>query len=136
MTNLTVAREDLWQVGDLLSVPQAAVKIYKGSLVAFNTAGYATGAADTSGFTFAGIAYETVDNSAGAAGALSIRVKRRGVVELNFTASAVQANVGLPVYMSDDNTVALVATTTNDVLVGRIVALVSTTKVRVDLSAA
>lgn len=135
MTNLTVAREDLWQVGDVLSLPIAAVKLYKGALVAFNTAGYADLAADTNGFGFAGVAYETVDNSAGAAGALNIRVKRRGVVELNFTATANQAAVGKLAYMSDDNTVALAATTTNDVAVGRIVAFVSATKVRVDLGA-
>lgn len=136
MANLTGPREDLWQVGDLPSVPMAAVKLYKGALVAFNTAGYATLAADTASFTFGGIAYETVDNSGGAAGAVEVRIKRRGVVELNFSGTAAQANVGLPVYMVDDNTVALAATTTNDVLVGRIVRFVSTSKVRVDLSAA
>lgn len=136
MSNLTADRDALRQDGHIISMPLAAVKVFKGSLLANNTSGYVTKAADTASFTLAGIAYEQVDNSAGAAGDKNVRVERRGVFELNFSGTATQATVGLPVYMVDDNTVALAATTTNDVMVGRVVSFVSATKVRVELSAA
>jgi hypothetical protein len=136
MANLTADRDALRQDGVLISMPLAAVKVFKGSLLANNTAGFATKAADTANFTFAGIAYEQVDNSAGAAGDKTVRVERKGVFELNFSGTAAQADVGKSVYMVDDNTVALAATTTNDVLVGRIVSFVTSAKVRVELSAA
>jgi hypothetical protein len=134
MANLTAAREDQHADGILLAVPMSAVKLFKGSIVANNASGYAAKGADTASFTLAGIAYETIDNSAGSNGSQNIRVWRQGVFELNFTATATQADVGKLVYMSDDNTVALAATTTNDVAVGRIVQFVSATKVRVELS--
>ena len=136
MSNLTADREDQRQDGILLSVPMSAVKLYKGSLVAFNTGGYAAKAADTSGFFLAGVAHEQVDNSGGSNGSQNIRVIRKGVFEFNFSGTATQATVGAQVYMVDDNTVAVAATTTNDVLVGRVVQFVSATKVRVELSAA
>lgn len=135
MANLTADRDALRQDGELISMPLAAVKVFKGSLLTNNTSGYATKAADTANFTLAGIAYEQVDNSAGAAGDKSVRVERTGVFELNFSGTATQGDVGKAVYAVDDNTVALAATTTNDVLVGRIVSFVSATKVRVELSA-
>ncbi|WP_285250250.1 hypothetical protein [Pseudarthrobacter sp. fls2-241-R2A-168] len=135
MANLTADRNALRQDGVLISMPLAAVKVFKGSLLANNTSGYVTKAADTANFTLAGIAYEQVDNSAGAAGDKSVRVERKGVFELNFSGTATQATVGLPVCMVDDNTVALAATTTNDVLVGRVASFVTATKVRVELSA-
>lgn len=136
MSNITASREDNAQDGLLLSVPLAATKIYKGSLVAFNASGYADHAADTSGFFRAGIAYETVDNSGGSAGDLRVRIKRAGVVDLDFSGTATQATVGQQVTMVDDHTVALAATTTNDVVCGRAVGFISATKVRVDIAAA
>src|SRR5215213_8984519 len=106
MANLTADREDLRQDGILVAFPLSAVKVFKGSLLANNTAGYAAKAADTSGFTLAGVAYEQVDNSAGSAGDKSVRCWRKGVFELNFSGTAAQADVGKAVYMVDDNTVA------------------------------
>jgi hypothetical protein len=135
MTNLTVDREDLRQDGILVSVPLSNVKVFKGSLLAFNTSGYAVKAADTASFNLAGVAYEQVDNASGSAGDKEVRVWRTGVFEFNFSGTASQADVGKAVYMVDDNTVALAATTTNDVLVGRIVQFVTASKVRVELSA-
>lgn len=135
MSNLTADRDALRQDGILISMPLAAVKVFKGSLLAVNTTGYATKAADTSGFFLAGVAYEQVDNSGGSAGDKNVRVERKGVFEFNFSGTASQATVGSSVYMVDDNTVALAATTTNDVLVGRVVQFVTASKVRVELSA-
>lgn len=136
MSNVTAVREDNLQDGVLLSVPLAATKVYKGSLLAFNASGYADHAADTASFNRLGIAYETVDNSGGAAGALNVRVKRIGVVDLDFSGTANQATVGQQVTMVDDHTVALAATTTNDIVAGRCVGFISSTKVRVDIAAA
>jgi hypothetical protein len=136
MSNVTAIREDSHQDGKMLLLPMAAQKLYKGSLVAFNASGYVDHAADTASFNRCGIAYETVDNSGGAAGALSIRVLRDGVYALDFTGTASQATVGQQVTMSDDHTVAVAATTTNDIVCGRCVEFISATKVLVDIAAA
>jgi hypothetical protein len=135
MANLTADREDQRQDGILVAVPLSNVKVFKGSLLTNNTSGYAVKGADTASFTLAGVAYEQVDNSAGSAGDKEVRVWRKGVFEFNFSGTASQADVGKAVYVVDDNTVGLAATTTNDVLVGRIVQFVSASKVRVELSA-
>ena len=78
MTATTTAREAKRKDGEIVAYPMAAVKIPKGALVNINAAGYATNATDAAGETFAGVAYETVDNSAGSAGDLSIRVETTG----------------------------------------------------------
>lgn len=132
MSNLTAQRSDKRQDGQLVSTALAAVKVFKGAILNFNTSGYAKPAGDVANEVFAGVAIETVDNSAGAAGALSVRVWKEGVISLNC-ASATQAWVGQDVFAVDDNTVALAATTTNDVRVGRVVQFVSATEVRVKL---
>jgi hypothetical protein len=134
MANLTADREDLRQDGILVQYPVSNVKLFKGSIVAVNTSGYAVKGVDTASFFLAGVAYEQVDNSAGSAGDKKIRVWRKGIFEFNFSGTASQADVGKSVYMVDDNTVALAATTTNDVLVGRITEFVTASKVRVEIS--
>ena len=78
MTATATARESKRKDGEVISYPMAAVKIPKGALVNINANGYATNATDASGETFAGVAYETVDNSAGNAGDLAIRVQTTG----------------------------------------------------------
>lgn len=134
MANLTASREDNRQDDDLRLVKVGAVALFKGSIVCKNTSGYAVKAADTASFTFTGVAFESVDNSAGAAGALSARVWTKGTFELNFSGTATQATEGLKVYAVDDNTVALAATTTNDVQVGVVSEFVSANIVRVAIT--
>ena len=56
------------------------------------------------GDTFLGFAIEKVDNSAGAAGALTVRCKQRGYVQLPVTSLALTANDLAKVYASDDDT--------------------------------
>jgi hypothetical protein len=51
---------------------------------------------------FVGFAEEQVDNSAGAAAALNVRVIKKGAVKLSVT-GAVITDVGQPVYAQDDN---------------------------------
>lgn len=134
MTNLTAVREDNRQDDKLRLLKVGAVKLYKGSNVAINTSGYAVKGVDTASFKYGGVAYETIDNSAGNAGDLSIRVWTQGSFEMNFGGTATQATVGQKVYLVDDNVVDLAAVTTNDVLVGVVTEFISANVVRVAIT--
>lgn len=130
MADLTAAVDDERQEGVIVSVPLAAVKVWKGSVLTFNAAGFAdVGDPDEA---LAGVALETVDNSAGAAGDLSVRVVREGVVTLNKT-TAVQADVGKNAFVTDDNLVH-VTSAAGRLPIGVIVGLVSSSQVRVHLN--
>jgi hypothetical protein len=85
----------------------ANVKIFKGALVAFSAAGLLTPGATAATLTAAGRAEETVDNTGGAAGALTCPF-RRGVFQFrNHAADAiVQADIGKDCFIVDDETVA------------------------------
>lgn len=134
MTALSAAKKSTdRQNGDVYSFQQAAVKIWEGAIVSVNAAGYATNGSDAANDVFVGIAEETVDNASGAAGDKSIKVRRNGIYTFVFSGTATIADVNTPVYIVDNQTVALAATTTNDVLIGRIVEFVTATKVRVDI---
>lgn len=94
--------------GEIVSVPLAsATKIYAGTIVALNAAGYAVPGADTAGLVGYGRAEETVDNSTGDAGDLSVNVRRGVFLWANSTGNPCdQADLGKVVYMEDDETVA------------------------------
>ena len=110
----------------------ANTKIYAGSLVCVNAAGYAVPAADTSSFRFAGVAMEQVDNSGGSNGGQSVRLRRSGVFEFDAV-SITQAMVGTDMYAADDHTFDDSAGPTNDIKVGRLVKYVSATKGWIDI---
>lgn len=83
----------------------AATKIYDGSIVCVDTAGNAVPGANTAGLRVVGRACAQVDNTAGAAGALSINVER-GIFKFEPGTQAPTAALrGLPVYVQDDQTV-------------------------------
>lgn len=111
--------------------------IYKETLVGVNAAGYLVPMSDTSGLEFVGVAFETVDNSAGSDGDLSCRVWTEGEFEFLYAGGdAAQTLVPNLVYAQDDQTVDEDASlTTNDYPVGVIREVVSATKVRVFVSA-
>ena len=109
----------------------AGAKIYAGSLVCLNTSGYAVPGADTAGYKFLGVAQEQKDNSSGANGDLTVRVRRTGVHRFAGTALAI-TDIGTSVYVSDDQTVA--KSTTNSVACGQIAEFVSATEVGVDIA--
>lgn len=135
MTALAAAKKSVnRQNGEVYSFKQGAEKIWEGALVMVNAAGYAVNATDTAGGVIAGIADETVDNSAGSVGDKSIKLRRKGIFEFVFGGTATIADVNTLVYVVDNQTVDLAAATTNDVLVGRIVEFVTATKVRVDIN--
>jgi hypothetical protein len=108
----------------------ASAKIYAGSLVCLNTSGYAAAGADTASFKFLGVAREQADNSSGANGDITVRVRRKGVFRMAASGMAV-TDIGAAVYVSDDQTVA--KSTTNSVACGKIAEFVSATEVGVDI---
>ena len=122
--------------GVKLDYKVAAEKIYKNGFVALNAAGYLTmftppiSALDTgTGDRFIGIAMNFVDNSAGSAGDKTCQVLVEGMFQYAL-ASAVIADTGAPVFISDDNTLSKVG---SNVCIGYIVAFVSAGQVIVRL---
>jgi len=131
MTATATAREAQRKDGQLIAYPMAAVKIPKGALVNINSAGYAVNATDTAGETFAGVAYETVDNSSGNAGDKSIRVETTGTfVFFDGGGNGAQTDVGVQFKIVDNQTVTDAATT-NNLVAGVAVESISATKVRI-----
>jgi len=109
----------------------ASQTLYGGSLVCVKTSdGYVYDGADTAGYKFAGIAERAVDNASGADAAEEVLVRDSGVVELDIAAAAI-TDIFKPVYLKDNATVAFAAGVTNGVYVGRMVGLVSATRIRV-----
>lgn len=137
MTALSDNYEGKRQEGEMIEYPvKASVTIYKGAIVAIDTStGYVCPGTDATSRIFAGIAVEKADNSSGSNGDETVRVYRKGVFQLACS-SAAQTWVGKKVYIVDDNTVALAATTTNDVLVGTVVSFESSTLVKVAIDGA
>jgi hypothetical protein len=122
------------QEGKLLALPVVAADIiYKGSLCKINAAGFLAPCAPEAGSTFAGIAIENIDNSAGAAGDLLCRVQNVGAIEL-VGAGLAQSDVGSKVYATDDGVITTVEGTTSKQLVGVIVKFISATSVLVKLT--
>lgn len=137
MANITVRKDVRRQEGNILSYPVAAsTKLIEGALICVDqgAAGVAKNAADTSGFDFVGVLDETADNTSGAAGDVRAKVWCYGVIDVAANFSAAAGDVGKKVYAVDNQTVDLAANTTNDVLVGTIVEVVSASKLRVAIT--
>lgn len=126
MTALTKDRVTERKEPRLQSYPMAAVKIYEGSLVCKNAAGFAAPAADTASFKILGVAMSTMDNSAGAAGDKRIQVE--APIRARFAATSItQAMVGNIMYVVDDQTIDDV-TGTNSIKAGILDEFISTTE--------
>jgi hypothetical protein len=133
MAALTKDRATSYREGVEIDFPVAATtKIYAGSLVCVNASGYAVPAADTAGLKFIGVALQQLDNSSGANGDKSLRIRRTGVFEFD-AASITQAMVGDPMYAVDDHTFDDAAGPTNDVKVGVLVKYASATRGWIDI---
>jgi hypothetical protein len=100
---LTVNRDlDHYIDQELRSFPVGAGKrVYKGALVGLSSAGYAQPL--LAGDPFVGIAYEEINNTGGANGALSVRVYTQGDFGHALT-GATLADIGRPVFASADDT--------------------------------
>jgi hypothetical protein len=107
--------------------------IYKDTIVCLDATGYAIVGGDVAGNGFVGVAYDKADNSAGSDGDLSVRVRKTGEYTFEYSGGdATQAAVGKAAYAVDDSTVDDDASAlTNDVVVGKIVEVLSASKVRV-----
>ncbi len=133
MTTLATAKPRDYLLGDLQDLPMIAADIiYEGAAVGENGSGYFRPlvAADP----FAGFAERTVDNSAGAAGAVNVRVKPRGRVILPVVGVTAVTDEGATVYASDDDTFTL--TSTGNSAIGKITRYISGTTVEVYYEAA
>jgi predicted RecA/RadA family phage recombinase len=109
MVALAQGRATRQAIDGLYELPVAAATlIYAGALVALNATGFATKGAVATTLKPFGRAESTVDNSAGAAGALNIQV-RTGIFEwVNSAAGDLIgiADVGADCFIVDDQTVA------------------------------
>ena len=109
MTALTQDRNTPLKDGEEIAVlVGAAKKIFAGSLVVAAATGYAEPGSTATTLTALGRAEEFVDNSAGAAGAKTVRVRRGKAFKFaNAAADLVtQAELGKTCYIVDDQTVA------------------------------
>ena len=105
---LTEDRDTPKREGKNFNYKVAASKIYAGGLVVLNSSGYAEAATTATGKVAIGRANETVDNSAGSAGDLSIEVEE-GIFRFDNSASSdaiTIAEIGDACYIVDDETVA------------------------------
>ena len=108
---------------DVVHPVAAAKTIYAGALVVLNATGYAEPGSTATTLTAAGRAEERVDNSAGANGALTIRV-RRGVFRFSNHGDAVtRTEIGESCYIVDDQTVAKTDGTGTRSVAGKVIDL-------------
>jgi len=109
--------------------------IFKGAIVVANAAGYAEPATNAAAKVILGIAYEECDNtlSGHSQGGKSVRVIRGGSFLLT-TADLVQADIGILCYIEDDDTVNDAGTSTQGIIAGIVVGIVSATLVWVDIA--
>jgi len=118
MTTLAVDAPRTYELGDVNSFPVIATdRIYEGAAVGLDSSGNARPL--VAGDRFVGFAESKADNSAGAAGAMRVRVRRWGLIRLSVTGVTALTDVGSLVYASDDN--AFTLTEGSSSLVGRIV---------------
>ena len=103
MTTLAVDKPRAYELGDFNHFPVIAADIiYEGAAVGVvDATGHARPLA--TGDRFAGFAAMKADNSAGAAAAINVEVRRKGQIQLSVS-GAVITDVGQPVYATDDDT--------------------------------
>jgi hypothetical protein len=113
------------------------VKIYAGAFVCVNAAGYAVPGDDASGYIFEGIAREHADNyPAGVSGAITVKVRRRGLFKMTFATAISIANVGDNVFLKTDETVDVTGNVTYNIFCGNIAEYIDTTHAWVDIEPA
>jgi hypothetical protein len=123
MSALSAERPYVEREGVDYVIPAAAAKtFYKGAILALSATGYGTPAATATGLSGLGVVTETVDNSTGAAGAVSVKY-RRGVFRFNNdgTAAVTATHINGNAYAVDDNTVASTDGSSTRSAVGKIV---------------
>ncbi len=135
MSAATAARDEQRKAtGDPIAYKLGIIKVYKGTLVSLRADGYLyPSRSGTASDIFVGVAYETVDNTAGAAGDKSAKVQTSGTYVFAKSGAAI-TDLGLPMYASDDST--LTATATSNQFVGRAVELIDSSNLRISIEEA
>lgn len=109
MVALSAERNTPRRTGDRFARPvKGGVKIFLGALVCLDANGFAVPGAAVSTLKADGRAHETVDNTAGADGAVMVGV-RPGIYRFDNSAAGdaiAAADIGNPCYVVDDHTVA------------------------------
>lgn len=133
MTTLAVNSPRNFVLGEHQDLPVIASDIiYEGAAVGENGSGYFRPLVAQD--PFAGFAESKADNSAGAAGAINVRVKNKGRIILSVTGVTAVTDEGSTVYASDDDTFTLTSTT--NTAIGKVVRYISGTSVEVYFEAA
>ncbi len=103
MTTLAVDVPRDYYLGEIEEYPVIANDIiYEGAAVGENGSGYMRPL--VAGDPFIGFCIEKVDNTGGAAGAKTVRVKTKGRLKLSVASLAITDNDLVKVYASDDAT--------------------------------
>ncbi len=108
MTTLAADNPRIFEVESLFdNLPAVATDI----LYAGSAAGSSSGNARplVAGDSFLGFVEDTCDNSAGAAGAKLVKIRREGFVKLSITGVTAESDIGTAVYATDDNAFTLTA---------------------------
>ncbi len=117
-------------------VAAGAIHVYQGALLNWNSSGYVKLGADTAGEKFCGLALEELNQATGGADGdkyITVIPAGSGTIVTMKTGTISAANIGDKVYVNGDDAVALVGTTTNDVEVGVIRRVISTTSAEVQI---
>ena len=130
MTALSANYEGKRKDGEIISYPvKGSAHIYKDGLIVDKGTGYAEPGADGSGYICLGVAVEEADNSGSATdGKIYVRVYKKGTF-VYTKASAAQTDIGVTMYIHDDQTVG--ASSTNSIACGTVAEYVDSTHVRV-----
>lgn len=119
MAALTQDRNTVSRQATLFEFPvAAATRIHAGALVVLD-AGAAKGAVTAAGLVGVGRARKGVDNTAGAAGDVSVEVER-GTFRWSNAGDVTLAHVGSPAYAVDDQTISASSATNTRSAVGTI----------------
>lgn len=133
MATLAANKMRSYQMGDKEEYPVVASDIiYQGAAVGENGSGYSRPL--VAGDPFQGFCEAIADNSAGAAGAITVNVKTRGRIVLPISGLAITANDRPAVYASDDDTFTLTAS--GNSLIGYVSRWISTGQAVVEFDAA
>lgn len=131
MTTLSANKQRAYEGGDINEFSMAVDIVYEGSAV-----GVVDATADAQpladGNKFVGFARAKADNSGGSAGDIRVQVYTRGRIQLPVS-GAVDTDIGMPVYATDDDAFQFVATSA--VFVGYVWRFVSAGNVIVEFDA-
>lgn len=117
MTTLATNKPRAYELGEFNELPMIAADIiYEGAAVGDNGSGLARPLVALD--PFMGFAQRKADNSAGAASAVKVLVRPKGLIELTVAGASSAADQGEAVYASDDDTFTL--TSTNNTPIGKV----------------